>query len=98
MHGEAIAYGMIIESHISLQKALISQGEFDKIIQTIEKFFNPVKISSNHFEQLHGLMLLDKKNNREEINFTLLTGIGTSEVNHVATKEEILKALDYYFA
>jgi len=38
----------------------------------------------------------DKKNDKAEINFTLLSEIGTAEINQTASKKEIFEAFDFY--
>lgn len=40
-------------------------------------------------------MTHDKKNSGEQINFTLLAGIGDVRINQNVTKEEVFEALDF---
>jgi 3-dehydroquinate synthase len=41
-------------------------------------------------------MTHDKKNEANQINFTLLADIGDIRINQSATREEILDMLDFY--
>ncbi len=38
----------------------------------------------------------DKKNDNEEVNFTLLSDIGKAEINQTASKQEVFEAFDFY--
>jgi 3-dehydroquinate synthase len=42
-------------------------------------------------------MQQDKKNENDQINFTLLSSIGNATVNQAATEQQIITALDYFF-
>ncbi len=95
LHGEAVAIGLICESYVSYLKKLIKEEELIKISEVVLSLFKLPKIKLEH-NQLLELMLQDKKNENNTINFTLLNGIGDSIINQTATTEEIIKSLDYY--
>ena len=95
LHGEAVALGMLAESYLSLRTKRITAVEFKKIERVITQWYNPV---SNHLftsENLFELMLRDKKNINQQINFTLLNGIGEAEVNCVVPDTLIVEALKF---
>ena len=96
LHGEAIALGIIVESHLSHQILGLSQNQLDEISQTLKIFYPFHKLATDKFHQLLELMKHDKKNSNHEINFTLLQKIGEASVNHSADFTQIIDALNYY--
>ena len=96
LHGEAIAIGMICESYISSKQLGISIADLKNIGETITNFYNPYPLKESDFHQLIELMKNDKKNEKNEINFTLLSKIGKAEFNQEVGVEIILESLNYY--
>lgn len=91
-HGEAVAYGMIAELFLSVKKYGFDEKRYEAIRNFIrEKFprYSPVA----NAEELYELMLHDKKNERDGVNFTLLRRPGEFEINQYCNREEILEAL-----
>lgn len=95
LHGEAIAIGMICESYLSYSENSLTKLELDEITTTILSIFKLPKITNNN-NTLIELMLQDKKNEHQKINFTLLNKIGSSSINHYLNEAIIIEALDYY--
>jgi 3-dehydroquinate synthase len=92
-HGFAIAWGMLAEAHLSLQKNLLSQVEFDEINTFIRGVYAPLHINQEHFAMLLQLMKNDKKNRDGNINFTLLKRIGEGLIDCGVTDNELNEAL-----
>jgi 3-dehydroquinate synthase len=92
-HGYAVAWGMIAESDLALQKGLISQSVFDEINVSIRERYPKLDFSTSDIEQIKPLLLNDKKNVNGEISFTLLTGIGQAIYDQKVTAEQIDAAL-----
>ncbi|NOQ71946.1 MAG: 3-dehydroquinate synthase [Crocinitomix sp.] len=88
-HGFAVAWGMLAESFISLQKGLIIQTMFDEINKTIRKRYTKLNLTENDLEEIKPLLLNDKKNVGGVISFTLLTEIGKAVHNQEVTAEQI---------
>lgn len=97
-HGIAVALGMVCEANISAQKNLLTLDDYDEIEECIKSKYEFPKIASSDFEQLLGFMQQDKKNENNAINFTLLTGIGSSIINQTASNEQIVESLRYFFS
>lgn len=96
LHGEAIAAGMILESYLSWQKNLISEQEYSEIKQTINDLFERISFDIDDLEQIHQLLIHDKKNEYGTIQFALLDSIGKIKINQTAEKELITAAfMDY---
>lgn len=96
LHGEAIAVGMICESYLSNQILKLSNEALFDITSYISTIYTSVELSKNDFQPLIELMSHDKKNENGKLNFSLLSGIGTCEINQTASSDLVKKALDYY--
>lgn len=96
LHGEAIAAGMICESYLSYKKAGLKREEFEEIKEFITSIYQPRKILEKDYPALIQLMSKDKKNKGSEINFTLLTSIGSCKINETATAAEISKSMSSF--
>jgi 3-dehydroquinate synthase len=98
LHGEAIAVGMIAESYLSHEQLGLSREDLDTITTFISRIYEPVALDPATFPALLRLMANDKKNESQAINFSLLPGAGSVEVNRTASAEEILRSLEYFNA
>ena len=96
MHGEAVALGMICETRIAFSQNFISEETANDIIFNIRKFYPPLNISEFSLEEIVNLMKNDKKNAAGNINFSLLTGIGSSTFNCSVENKNIKESLIYY--
>ncbi|MBN1251295.1 MAG: 3-dehydroquinate synthase [Bacteroidales bacterium] len=96
-HGYAVAFGIIIELILSYNKLKFQLSKLKEITDFIIKTYGKIQFNKNDYEALFALMKQDKKNENNEINFTLLSDIGKSFINSSATKKEIFEAFDYYF-
>lgn len=92
LHGEAIAIGMILESHISVQKGFLSLDEFLEIESIILYYFDFPDFSFL-YENLENYMLNDKKNRDGEIKFVLLNKIGGAIFDQSVSKDMIINSL-----
>lgn len=92
-HGDAVVYGMVVELYLSMKKLGFERKYYEAVRQLVkEKFplYRPVADS----EELYRLMLHDKKNEQNGVNFTLLRCPGEFEIDNYCSKEEILDALE----
>lgn len=98
LHGYAVAYGMILEADLSHQLNGLTSEEVKDIAETMIRIYGVPPETIRHSDHLLQLMRFDKKNERNQINFTLLDQIGSFSVNHVATEQtiaEILSSADF---
>lgn len=95
LHGEAIAIGMITESHISFEKGMIAKGALDAITSYLLDIFGKKKDmpAANEIIQL---MTQDKKNRSNTILMALLEKIGHAVWDVGVSEKEIRDSLDYY--
>ena len=96
LHGEAIAVGMITESWISTRQRGLGADDLRTIVDYCRSVYGWQRVPESAFDALIGLMRQDKKNEGDEINFTLLDAPGRAVVNEAATPEVILESLRFY--
>lgn len=96
LHGYAVAYGMMAELFLSAEKNNFGQAEMKKITGWLLSVYGKFEISGSDFETLFHLMTHDKKNENGRINFTLLSGVGSFEINCNCPKELVFEALKFY--
>ncbi|TGD59841.1 3-dehydroquinate synthase [Flavobacterium humi] len=96
LHGEAIAAGMIMESFISWEQNLISEGEFNEIKSVLNGIFDRIDIDESEENRITELLIHDKKNEYGKVQFALLNGIGNIKVNQIVENESINRAFSNY--
>ena len=96
LHGEAVAVGMILESHISMEKNLLSREEYHEIKYILKDMYDTISFDKNDIEKIIELLIYDKKNEFGKIQFALLEGIGTIKINQEADNKLIYKAFEDY--
>jgi 3-dehydroquinate synthase len=92
-HGYAVALGIIFEANLSKNIGLITLKELKEIQNYITSFYEFKPLSINDIDDLIELMKHDKKNNNQEINFTLLKEIGGFEIDCIINEDLIRKNL-----
>ena len=96
LHGYAVAYGLVVELYLCCVKTGFPQDKMRQTVNFIKEHYGRMTISCDDYPHLIELMRHDKKNVGNDINFTLLGGIGDIRINQTATEEEIKEALDFY--
>lgn len=94
-HGEAIAAGMIMESHISFQKKMINESQLSEITLYLQKIFGVIE-NIPAWQDLKGIVYQDKKNKGNDILMALLQGIGSAMWDMKVSESEAETALTYY--
>lgn len=93
LHGFAVAWGMIVELRMAENKLGFPPSVRKKVEDYINNLYGFHPFGESDFEDLYALMLHDKKNIGERINFTLLDKVGEPVINVDCSKEEIKTAL-----
>ncbi len=96
LHGEAIAIGMICEAFLSHKTVGLNRQSLDEITAYILSIYGKVALNPDDFPQFISLMKQDKKNETQEINFSLLEKIGKATFNHQISVDMIEESLQYY--
>ncbi len=95
LHGEAIALGMISETFISNKKGYITEGLMNDICEFIAKNFNGIELHQSQYHRLIEIMRQDKKGNRNNLNMTLIKGIGEAVIDRNPPMEMIIDSLTF---
>lgn len=95
-HGEAVAIGMIAETHLSYIKDMLSKEEGEQIIKYILAVFPQQKIESDAIDTIVKLSLQDKKNDNNRIKAVLLNSIGSASYDIEISENEIRQSLEHY--
>lgn len=95
LHGEAVALGIIGELYLSCKLFNFPKNKYQNMrsfILEIYPHFKTRGIENKLFE----LMLHDKKNDSDGVNFTLLKDVGDCVIDNYCTGEDIIEALREY--
>lgn len=95
-HGEAVALGMICETHLAFLCGLIDVDVSSVIISKIKRLFPYIDISEFKNGAIMDLMFNDKKNQGGNINFSLINGIGNCLFDQKLSAEHIILTLNFY--
>lgn len=96
LHGEAIAIGIICESHISYQKELIDESVLTDITDSILNIYARHPGAVSGIEDIISRTKHDKKNKGALVRCTLLASIGEALIDQEISENEIRNALSYY--
>ena len=95
-HGEAVIVGLIAELYISHRLIGFPLKDLENIKKTFSRYFNVIVFSEKDIEQIHDLMIYDKKNEGDKLNFVLLEDIGSPFVDQQITKELFMESFKFY--
>ncbi len=96
LHGEAIIIGMLIESHISLQKKLITKLEFNDVVKVLGLSFSIAKQLNLQSHTLLEFIKQDKKNSNTTLKFALVNSIGNCKIDVAVTESQLNKAIQFF--
>lgn len=96
LHGYAVAWGLVCELYLSVVKTGFPVDVMRQVVRFVVDHYGRMPITCDDYPTLLELMTHDKKNTGNEINFTLLGGVGDIRINQTATRQEIEEALDFY--
>lgn len=94
LHGEAISIGMITEGFLSKKLGLIDTTALEELTTYVQSIYGLFELPP--LQEIFPLMLQDKKNVGQEINYSLLEGIGTCGFDHKVPVDWIAEAFHYY--
>jgi len=96
LHGEAISIGIVLASFISVKKAGLSKDILEKIKNHVLKIYKKISFLENDIQEILKLLVHDKKNSHERINFVLIKNIGVPVYDIEVNNDLIIKAFKYY--
>lgn len=94
-HGYAVAFGLICELYLSVQKLDFPKEILQQAINLIKPNYEKFDFDCKDYERLFTFLTHDKKNENNKINFSLMEDIGKVKINCNCTKEEIFNSLDF---
>lgn len=94
LHGEAIALGMILETHLSLQLGMISNKDFVEVSSFLIKNYQPPLSPEPAF--LEPFLAQDKKNENNRIKFSLLERKGKCTYDVEVSEDMIISSINAY--
>ena len=80
LHGEAVAFGIILESEIASHLKRLTKKELKEISDYINSIYKTIKLSSSTKKMMLEFLLHDKKNQGEKLCFALPKNIGNYEL------------------
>jgi 3-dehydroquinate synthase len=95
-HGEAIIVGLITELYISHKQLSFPLSDLENIKTQFLKHYKLISFSDNDVNQIYDLMIFDKKNEGNRINFVLLEKIGKPIVDEEIDKQLFKDSFKYY--
>ena len=96
LHGYAVAFGLIAELYLATKQTDFPTERMRQTVNFIRAYYGSLPITCNDYPELIELMHHDKKNHGNEINVTLLGGIGDIRIDQTITEEDIKEALDFF--
>ncbi len=89
LHGEAVAFGMIIESEIANRLKRISKKDLESIVNYIKSIYKEIKLSNPTKKLVLEFLRHDKKNDGTHLCFALPKNVGSYELCCDVTMEII---------
>lgn len=97
-HGFAVAWGLIAELYLSHKICEFPEEKLSKTARFVCEKYGVLHFNRETYEHLYQLMLHDKKNKGDVVNFTLLSDIGKVKTDCTTDKRLIFDALDFLFS
>ena len=96
LHGEAVAIGMIAETHASHTLGFIDTNSLQEITRYILSIFQKIQLTSKDIETICAYAVQDKKNKGNRILAALLKEVGNASWDVEISPAEIDQSLKYY--
>ena len=86
----------VLASFISVKKAGLSKDILEKIKNHVLKIYKKISFFENDIQEIIKLLVHDKKNSHERINFVLIKNIGIPVYDIEVNNDLIIEAFKYY--
>jgi 3-dehydroquinate synthase len=94
LHGEAVAWGMLVALHISRARQMVTEKEVTRI-ESLIRYFQPAALPKVSGKRLLQAASGDKKNRAGVRRFVLLQGIGNAVIVEDVADDEVLAAIEW---
>lgn len=95
LHGYAVAWGLVCELFLSTVQCGFPSREMQQTTRYIVEQYGRPLITCKDYPHLYELMMHDKKNTDDHINFTLLGDFGNLRLDSHVSHEAVNEALDF---
>lgn len=95
LHGYAVMWGLVGELYISCKTLKLDKEVLASVLSFTKTFYGSFPFSCEDYDAILDIMKHDKKNSFDNINFTLLAGVGDMRVNQIVERDLMLEALDF---
>ncbi len=93
LHGEAISLGMVAAARVSVRRAGLSLGEYERIVATLRGCRLPTTLPADFpREKIFGALPRDKKFENGRIRFVVAHEIGRASVSEEVTMDDLRNA------
>jgi 3-dehydroquinate synthase len=96
LHGEAVAFGMAIETFISAFKGLMSEEKAEFVCYILYVTFGLQPLPEAMIDTILRFAMQDKKNDNGVIKMSLIDAIGSCQVDIAVSADEIKQAIAYF--
>lgn len=93
LHGQCVAIGLIAAAKISLNRGLLTEKEYQQIVQGCEAYRLPTYIEGLRAGDILDATKKDKKMEQGQIKFVLMKGLGGSFIDRTVTDQELLEGI-----
>ncbi|MBP1757101.1 MAG: 3-dehydroquinate synthase [Firmicutes bacterium] len=93
LHGQCVCIGMAAASFLSYQRGLLTDQEYQDILNTMQLFHQPVSVDGLSAEDIYEVTKSDKKMDSDQIRFILLNKVGQAFIDPTVQKSEMLCAI-----
>lgn len=85
-HGNAVSIGLVVAAKLSMNKGLLNEVDYNRIIKLLKALQLPVTINSSK-EDIIKALGVDKKREGDTIHFILMEGIGKVRIENISLSE-----------
>ena len=96
LHGEAVAAGMIMESHVSKSVVGLSEEDYKSLLSLTDSIFKRVSLTNSDWLAIKNLLIHDKKNAHGKVQFVLLSKLGEAVVDQEVSINQLDSAFEAY--
>lgn len=95
-HGHCVAVGIMMEAYIANRREMLSDLDFQKIQETVFKFYELPAYSNDEVGEMVSMLYNDKKNSNNAIMCALLNGIGETRYDIQVPESQFVEAFLHY--
>ncbi|MDR1461007.1 MAG: 3-dehydroquinate synthase [Campylobacteraceae bacterium] len=96
LHGEAVAFGIVMANELAINLGLLGQDEADKIEKALQFFSLPTRYKIQDIDSFYSSFFLDKKSSNSKITFILPNHIGNFAIRDSITEEMVKNSLKVF--